>query len=129
MKISYKKKQMNINLIFGLIWFAWFFINILTKEKTSWLDYGWIVISVIYLSLYFYQRQYKYLSIENGFIMENRPFGKKINLNDIKQIKNFAGDYIIKSEKDELTINTQIIDPNSLTELRTELDKLNIEWN
>ncbi len=120
---------MNINLIFGLIWFAWFFINILTKEKTSWLDYGWIVISVIYLSLYFYQRQYKYLSIENGFIMENRPFGKKINLNDIKQIKNFAGDYIIKSEKDELTINTQIIDPNSLTELRTELDKLNIEWN
>jgi len=61
--------------------------------------------------------------------MENRPFGKKINLNDIKQIKNFAGDYIIKSEKDELTINTQIIDPNSLTELRTELDKLNIEWN
>ena len=129
MKISYKKKQMNINLIFGLIWFAWFFINILTKEKTSWLDYGWIVISVIYLSLYFYQRQYKYLSIENGFIMENRPFGKKINLNDIKQIKNFAGDYIIKSEKDELTINTQIIDPNSLTELRKELDKLNIEWN
>jgi hypothetical protein len=129
MKISYKKRQMNINLIFGLIWFAWFFINILTKEKTRWLDYGWIVISFIYLSLYFYQRQYKYLSIENGFIMENRPFGKKINLNDIKQIKNFASDYIIKTEKDELTINTQIIDPNSLTELRNELDKLNIEWN
>jgi hypothetical protein len=129
MKISYKKRQMNINLIFGLIWFAWFFINILTKEKTSWLDYGWIVISFIYLSLYFYQRQYKYLSIENGFIMENRPFGKKINLNDVNQIKNFAGDYIIKTEKDELTINTQIIDPNSLTELRNELDKLNIEWN
>ena len=120
---------MNINLIFGLIWFTWFFIIILTKEKTSWLDYGWIVISFIYLSLYFYQRQYKYLSIENGFIVENRPFGKKINLNDVKQIKNFAGDYILKTEKDELTINTQIIEPNSLTELRNELDKLNIEWN
>jgi hypothetical protein len=47
----------------------------------------------------FYQRQNKYLTIENGFIKENSPFGKKINLTDIKQIKKFAGDYIIKNRK------------------------------
>jgi hypothetical protein len=46
----------------------------------------------------FYQRQNKYLTIENGF-KENSPFGKKINLTDIKQIKKFAGDYIIKKQK------------------------------
>jgi hypothetical protein len=28
-----------------------------------------------------------------------------------------------------LTINTQIIDPNSLAELNAELEKLNVEWN
>jgi hypothetical protein len=129
MKIGYKKRQMNINLILGLIWLVWFFIGILTTDKPNWTNYGWIVISAMYLSLYFYQRQNKYLTIENGFIKENSPFGKKINLTDIKQIKKFAGDYIIKTEKTKLTINTQIIDPNSLAELKNELNKLNVEWN
>jgi hypothetical protein len=121
MKISYKKRQMNINLIFGLIWLIWFFIGILTKDKTNWTDYGWLVISAMYLINYFYQRQNKYLTIENGFIKMNTPFGKKINLNEIKQIKKFAGDYIIKTEKTELIINMQIIEPNSIVVLEAEL--------
>lgn len=86
MKINYKKRQMNINLIFGLIWLIWFFIRILTKDKPNWTDYGWFVISATYLGLYLFQRQSKYLTIENGFIKENSLFCKKINLTDIKQI-------------------------------------------
>ena len=129
MKIGYKKRQMNINLIFGLIWLVWFFIGILTKDKPKWTDYGWIVISAMYLINYFYQRQNKYLTIENGFIKMNTPFGKKINLNEIKQIRKFAGDYIIKTENTELVINTQIIEPNSIVILESELKKLNLEWN
>ena len=129
MRIGYKKKHMNINLIFGLIWLVWFFIGILTKDEPNWTDYGWIVISAMYLIGYFYQRQNKYLTIENGIIKINSPFGKKLNLTEIKRIKKFAGDYILKSDKKDLTINTQIIDPNSLAELNAELEKLNVEWN
>ena len=129
MRIGYKKKHMNINLIFGLIWLVWFFIGILTKDEPNWTDYGWIVISAMYLIGYFYQRQNKYLTIENGIIKINSPFGKKLNLTEIKRIKKFAGDYILKTDKKELTINTQIIDPNSLAELNAELEKLNVEWN
>ena len=129
MRIGYKKRHMNINLIFGLVWLVWFFIGILTKDEPNWTDYGWIVISAMYLVGYFYQRQNKYLTIENGIIKINSPFGKKINLTEIKRIKKFAGDYILKTDNKELTINTQIIDPNSLAELNTELEKLNVEWN
>ncbi|NGX85048.1 hypothetical protein G3A46_12035 [Aequorivita sp. KMM 9714] len=129
MRIGYKKRHMNINLIFGLVWLVWFFIGILTKDEPNWTDYGWIVISAMYLIGYFYQRQNKYLTIENGIIKINSPFGKKLNLNEIKRIKKFAGDYILKTERKELTINTQIIDPNSLAELNAELEKLNVEWN
>jgi hypothetical protein len=67
--------------------------------------------------------------LKNGFIKENSPFGKKINLIDIKQIKKFAGDYIIKNRKTKLTINTQIIDLNSPTELKTNWINWNVEWN
>ena len=69
------------------------------------------------------------MTIENGIINVNGPFGKKINLTEIKRIKKFAGDYILKTDKNELTINTQIIEPKSLTELNAELEKLNVEWN
>jgi hypothetical protein len=51
MKIGYKR-QMNINLILGLIWLVWFY-RILTTDKPNWTNYVWIVISAMYLSLYF----------------------------------------------------------------------------
>ncbi|WP_438966456.1 hypothetical protein [Flavobacterium sp.] len=86
MKIPYKKKQLNINLILGIVWLI------------------------------------------NGIIKENYPFGKKINLDEIKLIKHFAGDIILKTEKTELTINTLLIDEKSIPELKTELKKLNVEW-
>ena len=111
------------------MWLVWFFVFDLNKEEMNWTDYGWLVLSIAYLSIYFYQRQNKYLTIENGIIKINSPFGKKLNLTEIKRIKKFAGDYILKTDKSELTINTQIIDPKSLTELNTELEKLNVEWN
>ena len=129
MKIEYKTKHLNVNLILGLVWLIWFFVGVFGKEEPNWTDYGWIVISILYLGLYFYQKNYKYLTIENGIINLNGPFGKKLNLSEIKWIKKFAGDYILKTDKNELTINTQIIDPNSLAELNTELEKLNVEWS
>jgi len=128
MKIGYKKKHLNVNLIIGLFWLIWFFVRVFEKNEPNWTDYGWIVISLMYLGLYFYQKNYKYLTIENGIINVNGPFGKKLNLTEIKRIKKFAGDYILKTDKKELTINTQIIDPNSLAELNAELEKLNVEW-
>ena len=129
MKIGYKKRHLNVNLIFGLIWLVWFFVGVFGKEEPNWTDYGWLVISIAYLSIYFYQKKYKYVSIENGILSVNGPIGKKLNLTEIKRIKKFAGDYILKTDKSELTINTQIIDPKSLPELNTELEKLNVEWN
>ena len=56
-------------------------------------------------------------------------WGKNINLTEIKQIKKFAGDYIFKTDNQDLIINTQIIDPNSLAELNAKLEKLNVEWS
>lgn len=83
----------------------------------------------MYLIRYFYQRDNKYLTIENGLMKENGPFGKKIKLTDINQIEKYAGDYILKIKKTKLTINTELIDPNSLAELKKELDKLVVEWS
>ncbi len=94
------------------------------------MDRLWISNNFIFIFRNLFLREKEsYLTIENGIISVNQPFGKKINLTEIKRIKKLGGDYILKSDKKELTINTQIIDPNSLAELNTALKKLNVEWN
>jgi hypothetical protein len=128
MNISYKKRKINFNLIFGLAWLLIFFITVFTKDKLNWVDYGYLVLSAMFFIGFLYQRQNICLTIENGFIKEKSLFGKKLNLKDIKQIKTFAGDYILKSEKTEFTINTDLIDPGSMMDLKKELKSLNVEW-
>lgn len=60
---------------------------------------------------------------------ENHYFGKKIDLKEVKQFRSFAGDYIFKTEKSKLTINTQLIEEESLKELNMELEKHNLNGN
>jgi hypothetical protein len=128
MKIPYNKKQLNINLILGIVWLINGIIQTYFDEKLRWYNFGWFILSGVYFIIYVNQKTKNYLTIENGIIKENYPFGRKINLDEIKLIKHFAGDIILKTEKTELTINTLLIDEKSIPELKTELKKLNVEW-
>jgi hypothetical protein len=82
---------------------------------------------ILYVGTYFFENKKQYLTIENGIISKNHLLPKKINLNEIKQIKKFAGDYILKTDSTELRINTELIEENSLAELNTLLDNLYVE--
>ncbi len=128
MKIEFKKTHLKFNLIFGIVWLVLGILNIAFEEEIRWNDYGYLLISILYMALYFYQRQNNAITIERGVIKMGGLFGKKLNLTEIKSIKKFAGDYILKTDNKELTINTQMIDSNSLTDLNTELEKLEVEW-
>lgn len=128
MKIKYKKQPLLFYLTAGLFWLIFFIVILFEKERLNWIDYGWIVMSFVYLGIFYYQKKYKYITIEDGIIRINGPLGKELKLTEIKRIKKFAGDYIIKTDQKEMTINTQIIDPNSLKELDAELEKLEVVW-
>lgn len=129
MRIPYKKRHVNTNLFFGILWLSYFLIKILLFDSFHWIDYGWVFLSFAYLTIYFYEIRYKYVTIQDGVFSVNELIRKKVNLNEINQIKRFAGDYIIQSDKNEVTINTQIIDTNSLPDLIQVLDKLDVERN
>ena len=128
MRIRYKKKQVTLNLFLGIIWLVNGIIQTVINESPNWFDYIWFLLSGFYLLIYFYQKKEKYLTIENGIIKQNWPFGKKMNLNDLKQIRHFAGEYILKSELEKMKINIDLIEEQSLSELKTELKKLNVKW-
>jgi hypothetical protein len=129
MKIQYKKKQVKLILIIGIISLINGIAPVVFNEDVNWFGYFWFVFSGICLIIYFYKKKKKYLTLENGILKQNWPFGKKMNLNEIKRIRHFAGDYILKSKNKELIINIQSIDEESMLKLKTELKKLNAEWS
>ena len=118
MKIRYRKKIVNSNLILGVVWLVFGAVQAIFIEDSNPFNYAWFVLSGVYFALYF-----------NGVIKQNWPLGKEMNLKEIKQIKHFAGEYILKSETKKLTINIDLIDERSLEELKIELKKLNVDWS
>lgn len=60
--------------------------------------------------------------------MNDPRYRKKINLANVKQVKKMEGELLIKAGKKDLSVNTFLIDPDSLSDLLAELEKLDVEW-
>ena len=127
MKIGYKKRYMNSHLVFGLLWLLLFSLSLIFKEKTHWLDYGWLLIATLYLGTYMYQRRKGYLILENGNLRIHDLRKKHIPLNEVTHFRHFAGDYILESERQKVKINTDYLDEASLQLLKSELAKYGLE--
>ena len=127
MTIAYKKKYLNLNLIYALLFTVTLFTFALNSEENWKLIIG-ILVPASFISKYFYQKQKKYLTIEDDKIKVNNIFGREINLNEILTIEKYAGDYILKNGIKKLKIDTTIIELVELSNLNSELEKLNVKW-
>ena len=127
MTIAYKKKYLNLNLIYALLFTVTLFTVALNGEENWKLIIG-ILVPASFISKYFYQKQKKYLTIEDDKIKVNNIFGREINLNEILTIEKYAGDYILKTGIKKLKIDTTIIELVELSNLNSELEKLNVKW-
>ena len=87
---------------------------------------GQIGAGIFTLILYYFENRKQYLTLKNGELIKNTLFPKKLKLNQIRSIKEFAGDIKLITEKNEFVIDTQIIEPNSLAELKNELKNYNL---
>tara|TARA_Y100000385_G_C13098960_1_gene643197 strand:+ start:1473 stop:1859 length:387 start_codon:yes stop_codon:yes gene_type:complete len=126
MKIRFTKKRLKHYLIFGIVWLALGTTAVIFNSDNVF-NYGYLIIGILYFGTYLFENNKQYLTIENGIISKNQLIPKKIKLNEIKRIKKFAGDYILKTDSTELRINTELIEKKSLTELDTVLENLNLE--
>ena len=125
MKIRFTKKRLKHYLIFGILWLVLGTTAVIFNSENVF-NYGYLIIGILYFGTYLFENNKQYLTIDNGIISKNHLIPKKVNLNDIKQIKKFAGDYILKTDSTELRINTELIDKKSLAELNTVLENLNL---
>jgi predicted membrane protein len=128
MIIRYKKKRTRFLLIMIVLWFVLLIANLLFNEFNKWSQSIGIILPLLFITTYAYQYLNQYLTIENELIYLNSPFSKKMELKEIKNIKKFAGEYILKSDEKELRIDTTLIDQESLTYLNEKLKSLNFNF-
>ena len=126
MKILYSKKRRKYDLFQGLFWILIGILGVFFSEKNNILFYLYTPMGFIYIYLYIKVKYY--LSIENNIIKQNYIFGKKMKLSEIKSIKHFAGEYILRTDKRKMTINISWVDQSSLLDLKDELKKLDAQW-
>ncbi|MAD96536.1 MAG: hypothetical protein CMB99_04330 [Flavobacteriaceae bacterium] len=124
MKIPYKKQHQRFNLFLGIIWLIHFLFNLYEDKELRLFNVMWLILSIIYLSMYFYNRKAKYLTIENGIIKQNVLFGTYVKIDDITNIKYFAGEYTLSTKSGGMKINTHHIDPEYFEVLKNELLKI-----
>ncbi|MGO4921536.1 hypothetical protein [Maribacter spongiicola] len=129
MKIQYNKKRQNYNLAFGIVWAIIGLVSISYGEENKIGDYLFLLASILYFGLYFYERTNQYITITENEIKKNTLFGKKINIAEITSIKKIAGDYILKTDKAEMIINTELIKEDSFKDLINTLSNLNLPPN
>lgn len=126
-KIRYTKKRLKSNLTLAIFFMAIGLIAVLIAYLTGISIYtigiGQISAGLFVLALYYFEYKKQYLTLKNGEIVKNTLFPKKIKFNEIKSIREFAGDIKLISETEKFVIDTQIIDPISLEELKNELKK------
>ncbi|MDM9630110.1 hypothetical protein [Robiginitalea aurantiaca] len=113
MKIYYSKKRLRTNHIHSIICFL-FAIAWLASNDSRWVGVGWLMLSGLYVASYFFERHNQYLTLQGRSISKNRLLSKTINLDEVRDIERFEGDYILKTETSEMKIDTRIIAPDSL---------------
>ncbi|MFT7036986.1 MAG: hypothetical protein ACJA2S_005528 [Cyclobacteriaceae bacterium] len=129
MKIRYKKRKWVLSLILASIWLVLGLGQLIAKDFNYWVGYAHVALGILGLWSFIDDYLNQYLTIENEMIKEGGRFGEKLKLNEIKKINRFGGNYILKTDKSELTIHTRFLEPDSLVKLNGELEKLDVKWN
>ena len=126
MKILYSKERRKYDLFYTIFCLLIGMLSLFFSETNHMFFYLYMPLGLI--SLYRYIKVKYYLIVEKGVLKQNYIFGKKIDLSEIKSIKHFAGEYILRTDKRKMTINISWVDQSSLLDLKDELKKLDAQW-
>lgn len=106
-------------------------ISFITSEwkeiSLASIGIGQIAAGISMFIIYYFENRKQYLTLKNGELIKNTLFPKKIKLTEIISIREFAGNLKLITQKTEFIINTQIIEQNSLVELKNELNNYNLK--
>lgn len=135
-KIKYTEGRLRNNLRMGLFFItigiiSFFLPYIINVGRFEFLfkavGVGEIASGIFVLIICYFENKNQYLTFKNGELIKHTFISKRVNLAEVKSINEFAGDIKLVVDKKEFVIDTQIIEPSSLLELRNELKQYELK--
>lgn len=117
-EIGFPKRKLIFGFAYGLfcMMFGFFF--------TTSLDYLWIILGAILLSVSIYQNKNKYIKIHQDEFTIGALRKKKVLLSEITQIEKKFGDVILQTSKDKIVVSKNNIDKKDWPKLEAFYDAL-----
>lgn len=125
MKIRYSKTRLFSNLLLGSLFTLWGTVKWL-EGSASYFGYLQLLLGILMVGNFFFERHNQYLKIENGILTKHSLRKKSLKLEEVVQIKSFPGKIKIFTSEENLSINTGIIDEDSIKDLYPVLGSLKL---
>ena len=102
---------------------------LLAYDNIKWYFYPTLILGIIYLGIYVYEFQLNYIEISENKIIINSLPRKELNLNEIIDIKYFAGDYILSTPNNSIKIIKSQISKEYISEFEEYINVFQINLN
>lgn len=126
MKIKYSKRRLFSNFLLGALFTLWGAVKWF-EGTASYFTYFQLAFGILVVGSYFFERRNQYLRIKKGFLTKNSFRGKTIQLDEVEKIQSFPGKIKLFTSEEEISINTGIIEEESLKDLYRLLGSLELE--
>lgn len=125
MLIRYSRKRLRSNLLLGSVFTA-IGLLMVKNDPTSFIKYGYILMGLLCLGTWIFERMNQYLLISDGVLTKNKVRPTSMCLSEVNRIVEGHGNITLYSQKDRLRINTGLLDKRSLKDLHRVLDNLEL---
>lgn len=128
MKIKYSKTRLFSNLLLGSLFSIWGGLKIMDGTADYFNSFQ-LVLGLLMVGNYFFERKYQYLRIEYGVLTKNSFRRKTVTLKEIVKIESFPGKIRLLTSEEKLIINLQVIEEDSCKDLYPVLGSLDLGSN
>lgn len=126
MKIGYSKSRVFLNAALGTT-FAIFGALKAFEGTAGFIHYVQLILGILMVVSFFYERKFGALRIENGTLTKYSLRKRSISLSRINRIQSLPGRIKLATPEKTLSINTSVIDKESVKDLYRTLGSLNLE--
>ncbi|WZL89192.1 hypothetical protein VS868_00150 [Salinimicrobium sp. 3283s] len=128
MKIAYSKRRLYSNLVLGGLFVILGGLKIY-EGTASYFTFFQLLLGILLIGAFFFQKKHQYLSIQKGLLTKNSLRKQSIELDEIEQVQSFPGRIKLFTSEEKLSINTEVIENDSLHKLLSTLGSLEVEQN
>ncbi|WP_029035966.1 hypothetical protein [Salinimicrobium xinjiangense] len=126
MKIQYSKSRVFLNGALGAA-FAIFGALKAFEGTAGFIHYVQLILGILMVGSFFLERKFGYLSIEDGILTKYSLRKRSISLSTINRIQSLPGRIKLTSPETNFSINTSVIDKESIKDLYRVLGSLELE--